>query len=429
MRRTGQGNGLKEFQAKALGASVYAAVLGLMAAGTDAARADDQEARAAKLTAASQPSSTVGIAKQIGDVKLNFRPYVETEAGLDTNPDNLFDQDGTGFVKLESGLKTTLERSNQYYALILKGRYLDYMDSAEEQNRKDFKAALDTSFTLSPAETFGAGTYFLRDLISLDRVDILHSYMEYAIREPEYRLKILAKNHTEHNFDNDVQGTATFDDFIVSRARAFDFSRSDAQVNLITFTKAMLQPFIIYDFGNIDFYNQTAGASIDRDAQENFGIAGVRLQLNQEFRIDVGYRLNYRDFDDRTVSSYRSDYIDVNMFWQAHKDLKFTAVIERYFDESTSSFGLVDDVQTYGVTLDWTIAPGWRLGGTAFYDRENAVGDDILYKKLTSTLSLTHDVNEHLEVFVSGLGKWVEEDVSGDSYDRYKIGSGLRYKY
>ncbi|MEQ1718414.1 MAG: outer membrane beta-barrel protein, partial [Hyphomicrobium sp.] len=241
--------------------------------------------------------------------------------------------------------------------------------------------------------------------------------------------KMLGKNHTEHNFDNDVQGTKTFDDFVVSRARSFDYSRSDGQMNLLTFTRSMFQPFAIYDFGHIDFYNQTAGASRDRDATENFGIAGVRFQPHQDFRIDVGYRLNHRAFDDRTVSSFTSDSIDINMFWQPFKDLKLTGVVERYFDESTSSFGLVDDVQTYGTTVDWTLMPRWRLAGTTYFDRETAVGDTIIYKKLTSTLSLTHDINEHLEIFVSGLGKWVKEEASGDSYDRYKIGSGLRYKF
>lgn len=407
-----------------------AAVLALPFGLSDAAVADDEEARAAAALSKNQTlKAGPGFESRVGDATIRWRPYVETEAGYDSNPDNLFDEDGTNFVKVESGLKTTLERANQYYALLLKGRYLDYMNIEDDSSRQDFKAALDTTFTLSPNATLSAGSYFLRDLISPARADIFHSYADYAYRTDDFRVKLLGKNHTEHNFDTDVQGTDTFDDFVVSRARAFDHSRSDGQVSVLAFTRAMFQPFVIYDFGHIDFYNQTAGASIDRDAREHFGVAGLRFQPDRNFRIDVGYRLNNRDFDDRTVDKSRTDYIDVNMFWQPVESFRLTAVVERYFDESTSSFGLVDDVRTYGTTFDWTLAPDWRLAGTVYYDRENAVGDDVRYKKLTSTLSLTHDINQHLEIFLSGLGKWVTEDVSDDSYERYKIGSGLRYKF
>ncbi|MGL4397331.1 MAG: outer membrane beta-barrel protein [Hyphomicrobium sp.] len=396
----------------------------------EAARADDEEMRAAAALAQNQAAKQgAGFVKQIGDARYAWRPYVESEAGFDSNPDNSFTEDGSSFVKLESGMKATLERAKEYYALTLKGRFIDFMQLEGETNRKDFKVAVDTRFDLSDTETFSAGTYFLRDLISVARADIAHSYMDYALRTEDYRLRILGKNHTEHNFDNDARGNETFDDFIVSRSKAFDYSRSDAQINALTFTRNFIQPFAIYDFGHINFYNQTDGASVDRDAIEHFGIAGVRLQFDKSFRVDVGYRLNHRDFDDTTISQDNNGFIDVNVFWQPFDTLKITGVIERYYDESTSSFGLVDDVKSYGATFDWTVMPTWRIAGTTYYDDEVSIGDTVHYNKLTSTLSVSHDVNENLEVFVSGLAKWVDERVTDDSYDRYKIGAGARLQY
>ncbi len=396
------------------------------------ARADDEEVRAAAALAKNQPQqSGPGFVWQRGGSKYTWKPYVETEAGVDTNPDNSFNEDGTGFVKLESGMKATLEHAKEYYALTLKGRFLDYhqLEFDDEHHRKDFKAALDTKFTLSDTDSIGAGSYFLRDLISPARADIVHSYLDYARRTDDYRVKVLGKNHTEHNFDNDVQGTRKFDDFAVTRAKAFDYSRSDAQVNVLTFTRNMLQPFLIYDFGYIDFYNQVEGASIDRDATEHFGVAGVRFQLDKNFRIDAGYRRNFREFDDPVITSDDNGFIDVNMFWQPFDNLQLTAVIERFYDELTSSFGVVDDVKSYGATFDWTFMPRWRLTGTTYFDDETALGDTIHYHKLTSTMSLTHDVNDHLELFVSGLSKWVDETVSDDNYERFKVGTGARWKF
>ena len=160
-------------------------------------------------------------------------------------------------MKLEGGLKASAETANQYYGLTLKGRFIDFMDFEKEiQHRTDFKAAVDTSFNLSETSTLKAGTYFFRDLISLARADIYHSYLEYALRMQDWRLKALAKSHVEHNFDDEEQNDDDFDDFSVSRAKAFDYSRSDGQVSLITFTRHWLQPFVIYDYANIDYYNQ-----------------------------------------------------------------------------------------------------------------------------------------------------------------------------
>ncbi len=394
------------------------------------ARADDEEVRAAAALAQNQAqTSGAGFVRQIGDATYAWRPYIETEAGVDTNPDNSFDDDGSAFIKVESGMKATLERAKEYYALTLKGRFIDFMQLEEDPQRTDFKAAVDTRFTLSDSETFSAGSYFLRDMISLARADIFHSYMEYALRADDYRVRLLAKNHTERNLVNDLQGDDEFDDFIVSRSKAFDYSRSDAQANVLAFTQFMLQPFLIYDIASIDFTNQFAGASIDRDAVEHFGIAGVRFQFSRDFRIDVGYRYNYRDFGDRTFTQDDSGFIDVNVFWQPYKDLKITGVVERYYDEATSSFGLVDDVKSYGMTFDWNFVPQWRLAGTVYFDDETPVGDTLHYNKLTSTMSLSYDVNDHLELFVSGLGKWVEEQVADERYERFKIGSGARIRF
>lgn len=391
------------------------------------AHADDEETRAAAATAAQ--SKGPGFSSQWGDFAVNWKPYVETEAGIDTNPDNRFDQDGSGFVKLETGMRATMERAKEYYALTLKGRFLDFRDLEDEQHRPDFKAAVDTSFTLSDTETLTAGTYFLRDLISLAEADIFHSYLEYAVRTDSFRLKLTGKNHTEHNFDNAAQGTERFDTFVISRPKAFDYARSDGKLSILAFAQGMLQPFFIYDFGHIDYYNQYSAASLDRDATEHFGIGGLRFQPDRNFRIDVGYRLNARDFEDRVTTHKTTDFIDINVFWQPVETLRFTGVVERYFDEATTAFGVVDDVKTYGMTFEWDLDPKWRATGTAYYDRETALGDTLRFDKVTTTMSVTHYWDKNIELFVSGLAKWVEEDLSGESYDRYKIGSGIRVNF
>ena len=405
------------------------ALLVLVGAGgisTPASAQQDKEVQRAEQAVQQQsPSSFYS-----GGTRFQFKPYVETEGGHDTNPDNLFDKDGSAFVKLETGLKATAETASEYYKLTLRGRFIDYPGlPGDIEHRTDFKAGLDTEFVLSDNETLSAGTYFLRDLISLARADIYHSYLEYALRAQNYRIKVGAKSHVEHNFDDEVQGNDTFDDFSVSRAKAFDYARSEGQLNVLTFTQSWMQPFAILDYADIDYYNQVEGASIDRTSREFYGIGGLRFQPDKNFRIDVGYRYNDRDMDDDNFTHERNGFVDVNLFWRPFDGLKITGVVERHFDEPSASFGVVEDVKTYGATFEWDLAEKWQLTGTGFFDREETIGDDRLDKKFTATMALTYFASDNLELFLSTLAKHVEEEVSGDSYDRYKAGAGARFKF
>lgn len=395
------------------------------ASGGVSAQQDKEVQRAEQAVQDTSPASYSS-----GGTRFQFKPYVETEGGHDSNPDNLFDEDASAFVKIETGLKATAETPTEFYKLTLRGRFIDYSELPEDiRHRTDFKAALDTEFVLSDQETLSAGTYFLRDLISLARADIYHSYLEYALRAQNYRIKVGAKSHVERNFDDEEQGSDSFDDFSVSRAQAFDFSRSDGQVNILTFTQSIVQPFAILNYGNIDYYNQVEGVSIDRTSNEFYAIGGIRLQPNKSFRFDLGYRFNDRDIDNNTFSHEQNGYLDINMFWKPFEALKITGVVERHFDEPSTSFGIVEDVKTYGMTFDWDLAEKWRLTGTSYYDREETVGDDRLDKKFTATMALTYYATDNLEVFLSTLAKHVEEEFSGDSYDRYKVGAGARFKF
>ena len=412
---------------RTLGLSVALCAIGIGTVGSAVAQQKEKERPAIERAA----QATAGFTYNVDGYKVQFKPYIETEGGYDSNPDNLFDQDASSFVKLEGGLKLSAEKVNEYYALSLKGRFIDYMDfDPGIRTRPDFKVAVDTSFNLNDKETVKMGSYFLRDLVSIQRVDIFQSSAEYSFTQADYRLKIDARSHIEHNFDNDVQGpTETFNDFSVARARSFDYARSDARINLLTFTREMFQPFVILDGANINYYNQTAGVTVNRDANEVYGIAGARVQFDKNFRVDVGYRLNDRELDDPTIKQFDSNYIDINVFWQPVDGLKLTGIVERFVDEPTESFGRLLDTRSFGLTLDWNIAPQWRLAATGYYDLLDTIGAPSERRKITTTGALTYEPDIHTELFLSGLAKWVDENANGESYNRYKLGTGIRFKF
>ena len=361
---------------------------------------------------------------------VTFKPYIEGEGGYDTNPDGLFRKVESSFEKVEGGLSVKAKAPKETYELFLKAREVHF-DDLDRENRWDFKAALDTSFEVSDTAKLNFGTYFLRDFFSLDRVDIVQSYGEYALREDTYRVKVEAKSHVEHNIGSDIiLPGEILDDFNVSKGEAFDYSRTDGKVSAIIFTKSLIQPFAIYDFGNLDYYNQVAGASINRDANEQFVVAGVRLDFDKTFRVDIGGRYNHREFDDiNVVKNFDRGFIDINAYWKPTDAFKATFIVERFLKEPSTSFGQADDVRSVGLTADYRIDQCWRLNLASYYDRVEAIGDDRRYNRYTTTAAITYEPNSSVEIFLSGLAKWVDEEVTDRSYSRFKIGSGVRYKF
>lgn len=359
---------------------------------------------------------------------VQVKPYIEVEGGYDSNSDNLVDNTPSAFEKIEGGVTISRKTESEYYGLLLRAREVHF-DAIDRENRWDFKAAFDAAFDLTDTQTVKVGTYYFRDFFSLDRADIVSSYAEHALRTQDFRLRTEALSHVEINVEDGGQFDPDIDVFNVSRGRAFDYSRTDGRVSLLTFTRFWLQPFVIYDLGTLDYFNQVSNAIIDRNAEEQFGIAGARITFDERFRIDIGVRLNEREFDDDVVRRFSSEFVDVNMFWQPVDELKITGVVERIIDEPSTSFGLADDMQSYGATLDWNFAARWRLAMAGYYDRVEPIGDELLYDKLTGTLAVTYEPNDKTELFVSTLGKWVREEETGDEYTRFKIGSGVRLKY
>ena len=104
-------------------------------------------------------------------------------------------------------------------------------------------------------------------------------------------------------------------------------------------------------------------------------------------------------------------------------------MVERVLKESTSTFGLVDDVRSHGLTVDWRATNQLRFALSGYYDRVTPIGDDFVFNKYTLTASSTYEVSKNVDLFVSGLGKWVNDEVTGQSYTRYKIGSGIKMKF
>ena len=156
----------------------------------------------------------------------------------------------------------------------------------------------------------------------------------------------------------------------------------------------------------------------------------MRLDFDKTFRVDIGGRYNHREFDDiNVVKNFDRGFIDINAYWKPTDAFKATFIVERFLKEPSTSFGQADDVRSVGLTADYRIDQYWRLNLASYYDRVEAIGDDRRYNRYTTSDAITYEPNNSVEIFLSGLAKWVDEEVTDRSYSRFKIGSGVRYKF
>ncbi len=369
-------------------------------------------------------------AQDLAGTAITYRPYIEVEGGYNSNPDSLVRRHASHFEKLESGLAIAARRPNELYELTFKVRGVRF-DELDIVNRWDARVGIDTAFELGNGQQLKIGTSYLRDFFSFNRADVYKSYLDYTLKSDDFRLRLQGKSNVEINIERDEDGALppSPDVFDTIRGRAFDYAKSEAQIAVLGFTRSWLQPFAIYNFANVDYFHQAADPVFDRNAVEHFAIAGVRVELGKPFRIDVGARINHRDFDDPQIRRFTSEFYDVNFIWTPVETFKLKGVIERVIKEPSTAFGLADDVRSYGLTAEWRAAEKLRLTLSGYYDRVLPIGDDFKFNKYSVVASSTYDWSKDVELFVSGLAKWVDDDVTGQSYTRFKIGTGVKMKF
>jgi hypothetical protein len=152
------------------------------------------------LVAALFNSAVLAVAVQAGEVSvpgttLTYKTYIEGEGGYDSNPDSLFDHVGTAFERVEGSFRVKSETPTETYELTLKSRDIQF-NNLDDSNRWDAKAALDGSFVVGAGQKFSIGSYYLRDFVALDKLDIIQSYAEYAVTGDDYRVKRARTSNT-----------------------------------------------------------------------------------------------------------------------------------------------------------------------------------------------------------------------------------------
>jgi Putative beta-barrel porin 2 len=354
--------------------------------------------------------------------------FVGAEGGYDTNLDNRVARQGSHYEMLQAGLSGTYKPSDaESYTLYARGRRYFY-DQLDADDRYDVDVALGARYDLTRETTLKLGTSWIRDAIPLNRVDIFKSFADLVNETDFYRFRLKLDSRTEAAFGGDQQGTLDPDVFSVSRNKAFDFTKNGGTASILLGRKQFLAPFVISNYTNIEYFNQDPHPAIDRNANEAWVVPGVRLTFSPAFYVDLGARVNRRDFEDKVFNRFTSSFFDGRFTWKMTDTLTLNGIIERQIKEPTTSFGLADDVKTYELELNYKSGPT-TVYARAFLDEVRPIGDDFNFKKYNWSAGMIQEIAKTTDLYADYSGKYVKDEVTGDSYNRHRFGAGVRFKF
>jgi Putative beta-barrel porin 2 len=350
----------------------------------------------------------------------NVTFFAATEAGFDSNLDNLFVPHGSPFELMQFGASGAYKPTDSSaYSFYASGRDFWYNDLAQPQ-RYDVDAAVGARYDLSSNTALKLGMSYYKDAISLDQFDIYKGFADLVNEGESYRLRLKLDSRTEVSTNESP--------FFGIRDKDFDFTKNGATASLLMMRNMMIAPFIIGNYTNIDYFNQLANASIDRTAREFWGTAGARFTFNPGFFVDLGARYNHRDFADQAISQFSSTFYDARLTWRINDGLTLNGVVERQIKEPTTSLGLADDVTTYEVGFDQRIDL-WTIRGRAFLEHVEPIGDAFNFYRYNWFLGLGYQLSKNAELFAEYLGRHVTENINDAAFERTRVGAGIRVSF
>ncbi len=209
-----------------------------------------------------------------------------------------------------------------------------------------------------------------------------------------------------------------------------DIVSSSVEGTVRLVSAATISPFLRGGFTNIRYTNPN-GSTVNRNATAQFGVAGVRIQLNDRLKLDVGGRMDNRQFKAASIVDAQSAFADINLVWNPVKTLEINGKIVRYLNNPDSEDSLYSEQTAYSLGMDWEANKATTLGLLASLEQTRE--PDIAYESNELTLSgeITHHLSEHLGIFATFEQLWSRSQTTGDpteAYQRTEVRTGLEFK-
>ncbi len=359
-----------------------------------------------------------------------FAPTSNIETGYSSNPDEFFaNAKGSLYGLTNSTAVIGFLKSTGATTLTFRGTLLQYDGDIANSSRWDSGLALDNAYAVGPNTVATFGAYYLRDEISFVPSDNEGAYGQLAYKEPDFETFGRLKFDQIGYLGNVSSATADPIALLFAQPSQFDVQRIEGVSGFIFGPQARIGVYGELGGANLDYYSQSVENLLDRDATELWATGGLRFNLHPSLVVDAGWRVNARQVEDRQVNDPSTNYFDGRVTWTPVANLSFVAEVDRGFVEPVSSVAVVGDKIHYGASVVYQARPDLEFGANLRHDQIEQIGEDLDYHETELSLSVAYQWNEKATVYGLISNEHVEEQVTGQSYDRLQVGAGTKIKF
>ena len=359
-----------------------------------------------------------------------FAPTVNMETGYSSNPDEFFANAKGSLYGLTNGTGVIgFLNSTGATTLTFRGTLLQYDGDIANSSRWDSGLALDNAYAVGTNTVATFGAYYLRDEIAFVPSDNEGAYGQLAYKDPDFETFGRLKLDQIGYLGQISSATADPIALLFAQPSQFDVQRVEGVSGFIFGPQARIGFYGELGGANLDYTSQNVEDLLDRDATELWATGGLRFNLHPSVVLDAGWRVNARQVEDRRVDDPSTNYFDGRLTWTPISALSFVAEIDRSFVEPVSSLAVAGDKIHYGAAVVYKAREDLEFGAALRHDQIEQIGDEFEYHETELSLSVTYQWNEKAAVYGLISNEHVEEQATGQSYDRLQVGAGTKIRF
>ncbi len=356
-------------------------------------------------------------------------PTIRTETGYDSNVDNLFSEPSSAYGIIDGSVVLGFVKPNQATTIALKGKRVQF-EGLDRNERWDAGISLDTYKKLASGLEINAGALHLHDAVSYTTNEATAGY--YKLQYQNHFLETYASgvtNQIRYLSQQAIPGSISVADRPFYFNSEYNHLRAEQTAGILVHRNNKFSPYLEGGYASIDYIDQKVAATVNRDAREYWGIAGVRINVIPRVRADIGYRYNRRDLDDTTITSYQTGYLDAKISWAPTDNFRAAFEIDRKLGEPSAAKSRLSEITTHSILLQYKATPRTQSTVRVYQKRSVDVGDATSFRERGYQSETTYDINNKTQFYFNSLWSQVKEEYSQTGFNHMKVGLGLRVKY
>lgn len=357
-------------------------------------------------------------------------PQIRVEGGYDSNFDEFFaGAEESGYGLVDGQVLLGYIKEDQAITLTLKSGYTN-LPSLDPEDRWFGSGTLSTYLRLTENLEYSSSSFYIRDeeiftntetFSSASRLDFNSETIFAYLASLSYKQRYI-------NDDQDLSSLALADRPFY-RNKAFNVERQQLEAGGLYRRDLPVGVYGKVGAGISEYTDQPDPTTINRDADDIWGVAGLNFNLSPYLTAQLGWRFNRRDVEDNKFGVYNSDGFDAKITWAPNELLSITYEADSYIDEPAATFSYLADVRRHKITVSMRPSVRSTLDIFASHELRKEVGSGLKYEEEAIGLEYAYYHTATRQFYVTAYYEEVIEGCNCTDYNRFKLGVGYKINF